>query len=129
MRNRFDLYRRWFNTALAKEFLNLPRKQQEDFVNLVSLFLERCKRIQEEHKTLREKVIQITVTKVFPPVNQQEEYVVEGVVDETKRTVKVSYPTCSPQPKIGEKLNVTVFSSDGDVWYSSKEELITGRTT
>ena len=65
IRERFDLYRKWFNTFLVKEFLNLPTKYQDRFIALIEMFLANCKKMYEEGKKVQEKVIQIIATKVI----------------------------------------------------------------
>ena len=71
IRERFDLYRKWFNTFLVKEFLNLPTKYQDRFIALIEMFLANCKKMYEEGKKVQEKVIQIIATKVILPDNKE----------------------------------------------------------
>lgn len=125
IRERFDLYRKWFNTFLAQEFLNLPTKYQDRFITLVELFLSNCKKVYEEGKNVQEKVVQINVTKIILPDNKEEQYVICGKSPDSEDEIRVAFPIRTPRPKIGAKLYHTVFSIDGTLWYSSKEELIT----
>jgi hypothetical protein len=128
IRERFDLYRKWFNTFLVKEFLNLPTKYQDRFIALIEMFLANCKKMYEEGKKVQEKVIQIIATKVILPDNKEESYVVVGKSSDSEDEIRINFPIRMPHPKIGAKLYHTVFSFDGEVWYSSKEELIASHT-
>lgn len=127
IKGRFELYQKWFKTLLIKEFLNLPTKYQEKFLTMAEAFLTDCRKILEEGKIIKEKAITLTVTDVLPVGNE-----IPGGSNEKFRVYcrsyelkdKVVLPVVSPGPKIGDKLNYIVFSLDGDVWYSSKEELI-----
>ena len=125
IKDRFDLYRKWFHTLLVKEFLNLPTKYQDKFIVLVEKFLSDCKRTFEEGKNVQERIIQLTVTKIILPDNKEESYVVCGKSPDSDEEIKINFPIRKPHPKTGAKLYHTVFSLDGTVWYSSKEELIT----
>jgi len=123
IKERFELYQKWFQTFLIKEFLNLPHKYQERFLNILREFTENCKKVFEENRLIKEKVINITVTDVLPP--KQDYYTICGKAQNLKDEVRISVPLNKPKPKIGSKLCHTVFSLDEVVWYSSKEELIT----
>jgi len=125
IKERFELYRKWFRTLLIKEFMNLPQKYQERFLSLIKEFTENCNKVFEENKVIKEKVIHIVVTDVLSPDNKQESYVICGKSSELKDEVRMSVPINKPKPKIGAKLYHTVFSLDEVIWYSSKEELIT----
>ena len=125
IKERFEFYRKWLKTLLVKEFLNLPSKYQDQFLVLVNEFVENCKRIKEENKNIHERVIQVTVTGVQLPNNNQENYNIFGKSPGLKDTVKMSVPITKPQPKLGARLYLTIFSLDRVVWYSQKDELIT----
>jgi hypothetical protein len=125
IKERFELYRKWFNTFLVREFLNLPQKYQEQFLSLLKKFTENCTKVYEENKVIKEKVINIIVTEIISPDNKQENYIICGKSSDLKKEIKMSVPINKTRPKIGSKLYHTVFSIDGVVWYSSKEELIT----
>lgn len=127
IREKFELYRKWFKTLLVKEFLNLPARHQERFIAIADKFLKDCRRIHEEGKDIKEKTVKIVVKKVVPPDNQKEEYEVQGTVEGSQRQVTMMLPTTRPVPEPGSRLNHILFSMDEDMWYSSKEELVTGR--
>jgi len=125
IKERFELYRKWFRTLLVKEFMNLPSKHQMQFIGLIKDFIENCNKVYEDQIDIKERVINLTVTKVLSPDNKQESYVICGKSSELKDEVRMSVPINRPKPKLGVKLYHTVFSLDEIVWYSSKEELIT----
>jgi hypothetical protein len=129
IRERFEYYRRWFNTFLIKEFLNLPIKYQERFLVLLQKFTEDCKKIHNENKRIKERIICIKVEKILSPDNKEESYIVCGKTDESDDGIKLLLPINKPKPKIGSNLYHTVFSMDEKIWYSSKEELITRTQT
>lgn len=120
IQERFELYRKWFKTLLVKEFLNLPTKHQRKFLAIAEKFLKDCRRIHEEGKEIKEKTVKVIVSKVLP-------HEIHGIVEGSQKEIKMRLPTTKLAPKPGAKLNHIVFSIDEDVWYSSKEELITGR--
>ena len=128
IKDRFELYQKWFKVLLTKEFLNLSTKYQEKFLVMAETFLTDCRKIHEEGKVIKEKAITLTITEVFPLANEipgrgsNEKFQVYCRSYELKD--KVVLPVVSPEPKVGDKLNYIVFSLDGNVWYSSKEELI-----
>jgi hypothetical protein len=131
IREKFDLYRKWFRTLLIEEFLNLPTQYQERFLIVVQKFLDDCKRMYEEGKAVKEKIIEITVQKVVPEfleevMENKDTYFVFGTCNESENEIKIVFPIKKPRPKIGDKLHHTVFSLDEVVWYSSKEELLKG---
>ena len=126
IKERFDLYRKYFRTLLVKEFLNLPTKFQGRFIVLLENMLKDCRRVFEEGKNVKERLVVIQVTQVSSPDNKEEAYVVTGTSSDVEKEIRLKLPLAKPKPKIGSKLYHTVFSIDGTVWYSSKEELITG---
>ena len=126
IKERFDLYRKYFRTLLVKEFLNLPTKFQGRFIVLLENMLKDCRRVFEEGKNVKERLVVIQVTQVSSPDNKEEAYVVTGTSSDVEKEIRLKLPLAKPKPKIGSKLYHTVFSIDGTIWYSSKEELITG---
>ena len=127
IKERFDIYRKWFKTLLIKEFLNLPVKYQENFIIIVEKFIKDCKEVHKDAKRLMEKTVQISVKKILVPDNKEENYIIVGQVNDSQEEVKISYLASIKKPNIGDVLSHVVFSTDGEMWYSSKEELITGR--
>lgn len=128
IRERFDFYRKWFRSLLIKEFMNLPSRYQERFMVLLEKFTRDCKRTLQEGKSIQEKTIKLIVNKVHEPDNKEENYTISGKIEGTENYVKISFPVSKSRPEKGKKLNCTVYSIDGKIWYSSKEELITGRS-
>jgi len=126
IKERFELYRKWFKTLLVREFLNLPVKYQERFLEMANGFIQDCKKVMDENMYIQEKVIQILVERIA--VSDTEIFVF-GRSDQVQEKIKISLPINRPKPKIGSKLCHTVFSINGDVWYSSKEELVTKTRT
>lgn len=124
IKDRFELYRKWFKTLLIKEFLNLPSKYQDRFIAMVERFLEDCKKICGEGKSIKERIIQLTITEIIPVLNKEELFKVYCKSNELENKVLLSIYKSSPKPKLGDKMYHTVFSVNGEVWYSSKEELI-----
>lgn len=129
IREKFDLYRKWFRTLLIEEFLNLPTQYQERFLILVQKLLDDCKKMFEEGKAVKERVIEITVKKVVPEfleevMENKDTFYVFGTCNEIEGEIKIVFPIKKPRPKTGDKLHHTVFSLDETVWYSSKEELL-----
>lgn len=125
LRTKFDTYRKWFHTLLIKEFLNLPVKFQQRFLILTEKFLQDCRKVHEEAKTIKEKEIQIQVNQVIVSTRLGDPFTVIGKVN--NQEIIITFPGSMPKPQPGKKLSYTIFSLDGDVWYSSKEELLTGK--
>lgn len=111
---RFETYRKWFQALLVKEFMELPAAEQERFIPLVEKFLADCRKVAEEGRSIKERRIQVRVSQVSGDTAMGE---FEG---KTLRFPKDS-------SRIGDQVFITVFSFDGEMWYSSKRELITGR--
>jgi len=124
IRERFENYRKWFKTLLVREFLNLPFTYQERFLVLLQKFIDDCRKVHEEAKHVQEKTIRIVIQEVMDPDNSAENYVIVGKIENTESVVRVLYPVSKPMPKKGKKVSCIVYSIKGDVWYSSKEELI-----
>ena len=124
IKNRFELYQKWFKTLLIEEYLNLPIKSQEKFMTLVKDFTKSCEKIHEESKVIKEREIKLTIVEILPVFNRDEKYRIYCQSSELQNKVIMPVYQVSPEPKIGDKINCTVFSIEGDVWYSSKEELV-----
>ena len=124
IKEKFDLYRKWFSTLLNKEFLNLPYKEQDKFLIAVKTFLLNCERVHDEAKTIKEKQIIIKVVRIEN--SSSDAYTIVGSALDFQ-DLRIKQPTSIPQPEVGSSLRCIIFSIDGDMWYSSKEELITGR--
>lgn len=127
IRERFDLYRKWFQTFLVREFMNLPSRYQNRFLAIAEKFLKDCRRIYEEGKAIQEKEVRVIIKNVLPPDNQGETYVIQGITQGVNGLVSIHYPVSKPKPQIDSTVVHIMFSSDGETWYSSKTELITGR--
>jgi len=127
VRGKFEMYRKWFYTFLRKEFFNLPADYQKRFFTLNENFISDCKNIHEEHQLIKEKVLEIRITKVLDADNKEENFIVFGTVLEDGQETKISYPAALKRPKAGDTIHYTVYSLDGNEWYSSKEELIKER--
>ena len=125
IKEKFEFYRKWFQTLIVKEFMNLPSKYQEQFLVISKEFIVKCEKIHGENRSIKEKVINILITDILPPDNKKETYIICGKSSELKDEVRMSMPITKQKPQVGAKLYHTVFSVDGVVWYSSKEDLIT----
>ena len=94
IREKFDLYRKWFRTLLIKEYLNLPALYQERFLIIVQKFLDDCKKIHEESKAVKERVIEITVKRVVPEfleevMENKDTYEVFGTCADSEDEIKI----------------------------------------
>lgn len=125
IKEKFELYRKWLKSLLVKEFINLPVKHQENFLALINNFVADCLKIMEEGKEIKEQIIKVEVTKIEIPDNKEENFIVYGKTEKSNDDIKMRLPIDSPRPKLGAILYHTMFSLNGEVWYSSKEELIT----
>ena len=114
-RERFDRYHEWFQALLVNEFLELPLSEQERFIPIVEKFLKDCRQVAAESHSIKERRVQVNVTRV-------EEAAVYGIIDGNE--IKMSRPRGI---KVGSTLVHILFSLDGETWYSSKRELITGK--
>jgi hypothetical protein len=122
LKEKIDLYRKWFSTLLIKEFLNLPFGEQSKFLAIAEKFMADCKRVHEEARDVKEKTVQFQVDRILP---NDDYHIIIGEIEKTE--VRVRYPTGMAIPKTGDKITWVLFSFDEEIWYSSKEELITGR--
>ena len=126
IKDRFELYQKWFKTLLIKEFLNLPTKYQEKFLTMGDTFLKDCKKIHQEGKeAIEEKIITLTITEVFSKgTNEKFKVYCRSSTLQDKVVLSLTFP----EPKIGDKLCYVVYrlkdNLNENVWYSSKEELI-----
>lgn len=118
-KDRFDQYRKWFRTLLIKEFLNLPFKEQNKFIAIVEKFIIDCKKTHAEAENIKEQFVHLTV-------ESTEGGILTGKIVETGDLIRIDFPPTA-RVSIGDILELTVFSMDGETWYSSKQELITGR--
>jgi len=125
IKERFELYRKWFNTFINKEFLNLPYDDQANFLSLIKAFLGSCERLHSEAKNIQEKAVKINVDKI---VHLKNSYQVIGNIDD-KTSITIDFPKEISEPEIGASFCCIIFSMDGIEWFSSKKELITGRPT
>ena len=128
VKKRFEFYRKWFKTLLIKEFFNLDLANQEKFIVIVNNFIQDCQKIHAEAKEIMEKTVIVTITEILSPDNKDENYTVVGhPTTPFMEKIKIKYPSSVKKPSIGDSVPYTVYSLDGDIWYSFKEELLTGR--
>jgi CRISPR/Cas system-associated exonuclease Cas4 (RecB family) len=119
MDERLNYYRKILKTLLVKEFMNLPFKEQKIFLVMAEKFVTDCKTLHKEAQEIKEKVISVVVQKV---IESKDYYAVEGEFN--GEIIKMSIPVYLKKPIPGDRISCTVFSSDNNIWYSSKEELI-----
>lgn len=126
IKRKFEDYRKWFFTFLAKEFLNLPVKSQEKLLIIVKKFVENCDKVHEEAKNIKEKTFIINVKEIETTKKNIKENicVMIGNVLEMNKEIRISLPVAQA-PEVGENVECILFSLDEDSWYSSKEALIT----
>jgi hypothetical protein len=117
----FELYRKWFNTLLVKDFLNLPYKDQSKFMAMVDKFSKDCAKVHEEAKVIHEKTIKINVQKIL---QKDDTYTIIGSIGDIQ--IPIKYFKADDLPAIGSSFCCIIYSSDEENWFSSKEELITG---
>jgi len=125
-KEQFENYHKWFNALLVNEFINLPSADQERFLAIVMKFLEDCKKVAEDGRLIKERRVQIIVESI----SETNRITVSGTIDSDSAhgiRVRVILPQGYSKPKLNDKIPWTVYSLDGEVWYSSKKELITGR--
>jgi hypothetical protein len=123
IKTKFEFYRKWLSTFLNKEFLNLPYKEQDKLLTLIKTFLSNCERVHEEAKVIKEKQISVKIMRIEPG---QGSYTIVGNAPDFDE-IKIKQTASIPQPLTGDSFRCIIFSEDGETWYSSKEELITGR--
>jgi hypothetical protein len=123
IKTKFEFYRKWLNTFLNKEFLNLPYKEQDKLLTLIKTFLTNCERIHKEAKVIKEKQISVKVIRIEPG---QGFYTILGTAPDFDE-IRIKQTASMPQPLVGDSFGCIIFSEDEKIWYSSKEELITGR--
>jgi len=99
--------------------MNLPFKEQKIFLVMAEKFVTDCKTLHKEAQEIKEKVISVVVQKV---IESKDYYAVEGEFN--GEIIKMSIPVYLKKPIPGDRISCTVFSDDNNIWYSSKEELI-----
>jgi hypothetical protein len=126
IKERLEFYRKWFDTMKVKEFMNLPVKDQNMCLAIIEKFTHDCKKIHEEAWDIKEKIVRIKVKKIVPYAIDTS-YGVIGYIEETKEEIEFKFPVYVSIPAPGDIITCTLFSLDGEMWFSSKTELITGR--
>lgn len=124
IKERFEFYRQWLTMFKVKEFMNLPLKNQEQFIDLMDIFFKDLHRIHEDCKPIKEKMITLTVIEISLNNRSKDYYTVFAKSGDSSNLISVLMPINKSYPKIGSKFQHTVYSIDGIVWYSSREELI-----
>lgn len=126
IRHKFSFYRKWFQTLLVREFMNLPYKHQENFIILADKFLQDCKKIHSEHQEIKERTVTITINDIQ---NTENNTILGAYLENalSKTEVKIIAPLNSKFKK-DQKVRHILYSLDGQVWHSSKEQLLTGRS-
>jgi hypothetical protein len=124
MREKFELYRKWLSTLLNEEFINLPYKEQDKFMGMLKTFSLNCEKIHKEAKSVKEKQVEIKIKSI--EIKDLDNYTISGFSLDLP-DLKINFPASQPLPKVGDSIVCIIFSIDGELWYSSKEELITGR--
>lgn len=117
----FEFYKKWFNTLLVKDFLNLPYKEQSKFMVMVDKFSKDCAKVHEEAKVICERTIKVHVEKI---IKNDASYTVIGSIGDIQ--VPIKYLKDYDLPAIGSSFPCIIFSSDEENWFSSKEDLLTG---
>lgn len=130
MKEKFEIYRTWFKALMMKEFINLPAKYQDRFIAIVDRFLKDCKRLRKESEEIKEKDVEITVDAWH---RGKDELTGHGtakgatiVGSGSGNKIMINLPLSWDTNR--NVVNWTVYSLDGETWYSSKTELITGGT-
>lgn len=117
-KERFEFYTKWFKTLLIEEFLNLSLDYQKKFIVMINKFVKDCQRIHKEAINIKEKSIKVYIKDI------SKDLIIKGQVEKTGDNIEMSYPSFLKKPSIGDIINCTVYSMDGEIWYSSKKELI-----
>jgi len=121
VKEKFEWYRKWFNTFIRKEFINLPSEHQKRFMDLLDKTKDECKKYYEEQKSIKEKIIRFKIMKVE---EQGESIKLYGKTDESEEDCLMVYPKTLKSPQIGEVRHFVLYSLNDIDWYASKEELI-----
>ena len=124
-RKHFINYEKWFKTLLIKEFLNLPVREQQEFIHLTEKFLQDCRNSHKEAQNIREKVFQIKIEKIL--TSDTKKYTVIASIKENK--VKIEIPASEPKPIVGKSITCILYSIDNQTWYYLKEKLIEETST
>jgi len=107
--------------TLINEFIDLPHNEQENFLMVYKEYSGKLNRIIQEHSTIKEKILHIEVSEVR--INQ-EGHIVIGKVVETGDEGKIFFPAFMKTPSLRDTISCSMFSVDGNIWYSSKKILI-----
>lgn len=125
LKEKFEYYRKWLDSLKMKEFFNLPVKDQNRCLALFEKFLEDCKKINKEAKEIVEKTV---VIKIVSVIENEKNLLISGLIEGAENTIEMTMTKeAGKEMKEGCTINCVLFSLDEDVWFSSKEELITGR--
>jgi hypothetical protein len=124
IKDKFDSYRKWFGTIIVKEFMNLPHKHQEKFLHLAEKFINDCRKVYTEHNKILEKTIIISVLDIHQDDHNK---LLTGKIEGSFNQIKIIVPK-SFKTKKGNKIRHIMYSLDKEIWHSSKEQLITGRS-
>lgn len=123
IKEKFEFYRKWFQTLLVKEFLNLPYKEQTRFLSILQKFHDDCLKVHKEAKNIKEKSIKVKIIEIIPSTDF---YLIKGVTENNQK-IEIKYSKKWPEISKNDPSICIIFSEDEETWYSSKEELITGR--
>ena len=121
IKERMADYSKGFRDILTKEFLNLPYRQQEQFLAMVGSFMDECKKIHEESTTILERIVTLEEYKKIENGNWE---IVYGTSKDVIGTIEIKYPKSTTPRKYPKHITFTVYSIDGKEWYSSKDLLI-----
>lgn len=116
LKEKLNYYRKSLET-MVYEFMNLPVKEQKGCLSLFEKFINDCRVVHEEAKTIKEKKFHITVKERLP------EHRIRGSF-EAGADIVIELPEYVPMPAEGDTIICTLFSLDEKTWYSSKVELI-----
>lgn len=125
LKEKFEYYRKWLDSLKMKEFFNLPVNDQNRCLALFEKFLEDCKKINKEAKEIIEKTVAL---RIVSTAENGKKLLIKGMIEGAENTIDmVMTKEAGKNMKEGSTINCVLFSLDGDIWFSSKEELITGR--
>jgi hypothetical protein len=122
VKEKFEWYRKWFNTLVRKEFINLPSEHQKRFMDLLEKTKNECGKYYNEHKGIKEKILKFKImrTEDF----DESSIKIYGRTNELEGDCVMVYPKSFKAPLAGEVRHFMLYSLDGTSWYASKEELI-----
>jgi len=122
VKERLAHYKKWLKALLMGEFLDLPHRQQEQFITMMDIFLKDCRKIHEES----ERVLERSVTLQVNCITEDDEWAYfVGTAENVIGEIRIRYPQHSA-PRDEKKIVHMVYSLDGQDWYSSKSLLIRG---